>query len=38
VPWAFIALGVAGTLVQMYWTAGERGRIGKKKAKVVKEE
>jgi hypothetical protein len=38
VPWAFIALGAAGTLVQMYWTAGDRGRIGKKKAKVTKEE
>jgi Domain of unknown function (DUF4203) len=38
VPWAFIALGAAGTLVQMYLTAGDRGRIGKKKAKVTKEE
>jgi hypothetical protein len=33
VPWAFIALGAAGTLVQLYWTAGERGRVGKKKPK-----
>ncbi len=33
VPWAFIALGAAGTLVQLYWTAGDRGRVGKKKPK-----
>jgi hypothetical protein len=33
VPWAFLALGAAGTLVQMYWTAGDRGRVGKKRVK-----
>lgn len=37
VPWAFLALGAAGTLVQMYWTAGDRGRVGKKKAKKTEE-
>jgi hypothetical protein len=31
VPWAFMVLGAVGTLVQMYWTGGDRGRIGKKK-------
>jgi hypothetical protein len=31
VPWVFLALGAAGTLIQMYWTGGERGRVGKKK-------
>jgi hypothetical protein len=29
-PWAWIALGAFGTLVQMRWTGGDRGRIGKK--------
>ena len=29
IPWAWIALGAFGTLVQMRWTGGERGRIGK---------
>jgi len=33
VPWAFLALGAAGTLIQMYWTAGDRGRVVKKKVK-----
>lgn len=33
VPWVFLGLGVLGTLVQMYWTAGDRGRVGKKKVK-----
>lgn len=33
VPWAFLGLGAIGTLVQMYWTGGERGRVGKKKSK-----
>lgn len=28
-PWAWIALGAFGTLVQMRWTGGERGRIVK---------
>ena len=31
VPWVFLALGVVGTLVQLYWTAGDRGRVGRKK-------
>lgn len=33
VPWVFLGLGTAGTLVQMYWTAGDSGRVGKKRAK-----
>jgi hypothetical protein len=33
VSWTFLALGALGTLVQMYWTAGDKGRIGKKKVK-----
>jgi hypothetical protein len=28
-PWAWFALGAFGTLVQMRWTGGERGRVGK---------
>ena len=28
-PWAWFALGALGTLVQMRWTGGDRGRIGK---------
>ena len=28
-PWAWVALGAFGTLVQMRWTGGERGRIVK---------
>jgi hypothetical protein len=37
-PWAWVALGALGTLVQMRWTGGERGKIGKaNKKKVVKE-
>ncbi len=32
VLWAWLALGVAGTAVQMY-TGGERGRIGKRRRK-----
>jgi hypothetical protein len=31
VPWAFFGLGVAGTLVQMYLTGGDSGRVGRKK-------
>jgi Domain of unknown function (DUF4203) len=38
VPWSFLALGAIGTLVQMYWTGGERGRVGKRKPKKVAEE
>ena len=29
VPWAWFALGALGALVQMRWTGGERGRVGK---------
>ncbi len=37
-PWAWVALGALGTLVQMRWTGGERGKIGKaNKKKVAKE-
>ena len=28
-PWAWFALGALGALVQMRWTGGERGRVGK---------
>ena len=28
-PWAWFVLGALGTLVQMRWTGGDRGRIGK---------
>jgi hypothetical protein len=34
-PWAWVVLGAAGTLIQMRWTGGERGRVvkpNKKKA------
>lgn len=34
-PWAWLALGAFGTLVQMRWTGGERGRIGKPNKKKV---
>jgi hypothetical protein len=38
-PWAWFALGAFGTLVQMRWTGGERGRVGKpNKKKVPKDE
>jgi hypothetical protein len=41
-PWAWFGLGVLGTLVQMRWTGGDRGRIGKaakaNKKKPPKEE
>jgi hypothetical protein len=29
-PWAWIALGALGTLVQLRWTGGDRGRVGKR--------
>jgi hypothetical protein len=39
VPWAWFALGAFGTLVQMRWTGGERGRVGKpNKKKQPKDE
>jgi hypothetical protein len=28
-PWTWFALGVLGTVIQMRWTGGDRGRIGK---------
>lgn len=28
-PWVWVALGVTGTLVQMYVTGGQRGRVGR---------
>jgi hypothetical protein len=38
-PWAWVALGAFGTLVQMRWTGGERGRVVKaNKKKEPKEE
>ena len=38
-PWAWFAIGAFGTLVQMRWTGGERGRVGKpNRKKVPKEE
>jgi hypothetical protein len=38
-PWAWLALGAFGTLVQMRWTGGERGRVVKSnKKKPAKEE
>jgi hypothetical protein len=38
VPWVFLALGAAGTLVQMYWTGGDRGRVGTRKVKAKKDD
>jgi hypothetical protein len=41
-PWAWFIAGVFGTLVQMRWTGGDRGRVGKaaklNKKKAAKEE
>src|SRR6478736_5727353 len=39
-PWAWVILGAFGTLIQMRWTGGERGRVGKKpnRKKAAKEE
>jgi hypothetical protein len=41
-PWAWVIVGALGTLVQMRWTGGERGRVGKaakaNKKKAPKEE
>lgn len=34
VPWTFLGLGLTGTLVQMYWTGGDRGRIGRRRSKL----
>ncbi len=31
VPWAWFALCVVGSIVQMFWTAGDRGVVRKKK-------
>ena len=39
VPWAWFALGALGSLVQMRWTGGERGRVVKpNKKKATKSE
>ena len=35
VPWAWFALGAFGALVQMRWTGGERGRVGKANKKKL---
>jgi hypothetical protein len=35
VPWAWLALGAFGALVQMRWTGGERGRVGKANKKKL---
>jgi hypothetical protein len=35
VPWAWFALGAFGALVQMRWTGGERGRVGKANKKKI---
>lgn len=32
-PWVWLGLGAMGTLVQMYWTGGDRGRVGRRKSK-----
>lgn len=37
VPWAFFGLGIAGTLVQMYLTGGDSGRVGRKKPRKAAE-
>jgi hypothetical protein len=38
-PWAWFLIGAFGTLVQMRWTGGDRGRVGKpNKKKAPKEE
>lgn len=38
-PWAWLAFGAFGSLVQMRWTGGERGRVGKAtKKKAAKED
>lgn len=34
-PWAWIALGLAGTVVQMFWTGGDRGRVVKSNKKKL---
>lgn len=37
-PWAWLGLGAAGTMVQLRWTAGDRGRVVKvNKKRPVKE-
>lgn len=38
VPWAWFALGAFGALVQMRWTGGERGRVGKPNKKRAAKE
>jgi hypothetical protein len=31
-PWAWVIIGAFGALIQMRWTGGDRGRVGKKAA------
>ena len=38
VPWVFLALGPAGTLVQMYWTGGDGEGWGTRKVKAKKDD
>ena len=35
-PWLWFGLGAVGTLIQMRWTGGERGRVGKAKTNKKK--
>jgi hypothetical protein len=37
-PWAWLLIGAFGTLVQMRWTGGDRGRVGKANKKKVPKE
>lgn len=34
-PWAWVALGLVGTVVQMFWTGGDRGRVVKSNKKKL---
>jgi hypothetical protein len=36
VPIAWILLGLVGTVVQLGWTGGERGRVGRRRKKARK--
>jgi hypothetical protein len=38
IPWAWVAAGAFGALVQMRWTGGERGRVGKANKKRTPKE
>jgi hypothetical protein len=37
-PWAWFIIGAFGTLIQMRWTGGERGRVGKPNKKKAPKE